>query len=81
MENIVFTVKVLNFNTLQPAPDAMACGGSHSIGVGSVGLHQRGADVAELLEKQVIHISHQVIELLEFEKNEFTILGRFNQLS
>lgn len=32
----------------------MACGGSHSIGAGSVGLTQRGADVAELLEKQVI---------------------------
>lgn len=46
-------MKVLNFNSLQPAPDAMACGGSHSIHGGSVGLTQRGADVAELLEKQV----------------------------
>lgn len=47
------TVKVLNFNTMEPLPDAMSCGG-HSIGGGSVGLTQRGADVAELLEKQVI---------------------------
>lgn len=46
-----FAVKVLNFNRLQPAPDAMSCGGN--LGTGSVGLTQRGADVAELLEKQV----------------------------
>jgi len=50
--------KVVHFNRLQPAPDAMTCGGSHSIGVGSVGLTQRGADVAELLEKQADLINY-----------------------
>jgi len=50
--------KVVQFNRLQPAPDAMTCGGSHSIGVGSVGLTQRGADVAELLEKQADLINY-----------------------
>lgn len=49
----LLAVKVVNFNTLQPAPDAMSSGGmSHSMHGGSVGLTQRGADVAELLEKQ-----------------------------
>jgi len=64
LETIVFVAvhgsyitKVLNFNNLQPAPDAMACGG-HSIGAGSVGLTQRGADVAELLEKQADLINY-----------------------
>jgi len=50
--------KVVNFNRLQPAPDAMTCGGSHSVGAGSVGLTQRGADVAELLEKQADLINY-----------------------
>lgn len=53
-----YIMKVLNFNSLQPAPDAMACGGSHSIHGGSVGLTQRGADVAELLEKQADLINY-----------------------
>jgi len=50
--------KVVNFNRLQPAPDAMTCGGSHYVGAGSVGLTQRGADVAELLEKQADLINY-----------------------
>ncbi|KAJ6632618.1 Transmembrane protein [Pseudolycoriella hygida] len=65
LETILFVIvhgsyitKVVYFNRLQPAPDAMACGGSHSIGVGSVGLTQRGANVAELLEKQADLINY-----------------------
>lgn len=47
---------MVHFNRLQPAPDAMSIGGwSHTIGAGSVGLTQRGADIADLLEKQVIY--------------------------
>lgn len=46
-----FAAKVHQFNLLRPAPDA--CGDSQMIGFGSVGLTQRGADVADLLEKQV----------------------------
>lgn len=46
-------MKVINFNKLEPSADAMSSFGSHSVHAGSVGLTQRGADVAELLEKQV----------------------------
>lgn len=44
--------KVRNFNRTCPVPDALL--GSHHMG-GSVGLTQRGADMAELFEKQVKH--------------------------
>lgn len=60
-------MKVLNFNSLQLAPDA--CGGSHSIHGGSVGLTQRGADVAELLEKQVsihLHFTNLIVFCVTF---------------
>lgn len=42
--------KILRFNKNKPLPDALS--GSYTIG-GSLGVTQRGADVAELLEKQV----------------------------
>lgn len=45
-----FLAKVRNFNRTCPVPDALL--GSHHMG-GSVGLTQRGADMAELFEKQV----------------------------
>lgn len=64
-------MKVVNFNKLKRDPDAMACGGSRSSGAGSVGLTQRGADVAELLEKQVTHIINYTIVTIQlhFDSN------------
>lgn len=47
---LFFLAKVRNFNRTCPVPDALL--GSHHMG-GSVGLTQRGADMAELFEKQV----------------------------
>lgn len=46
----IITGKVVRFNGSQPVPDAMQ-GTQHMSG--SVGQTQRGADMAELLEKQV----------------------------
>jgi len=59
--------KVVHFNRLQPSPDAMTCG-NHTIGAGSVGLTQRGADVAELLEKQADYISYLKDHQVELNK-------------
>lgn len=47
--------KVRTFNRNCPVPDALL--GSHHMG-GSVGLTQRGADMAELFEKQADLISY-----------------------